>query len=150
MKFNFLIIAAAAAIIGITLLFIWRRHTLESRGEAIDKYIANEENQAILEDEAERMKMYDDIIPLTGYRNPDVERQYMNLPFRIYYYNEDRLDERTKQLLFGTGTAPVYRRNNPLKYPMYQANVYETQLYHNVPPPDRYDYLSFWDTQSVG
>lgn len=149
MKFNSIYIVVIAAIIGITLLLIWRRHTAESRGEAIDKYITDEENKAMLQDEAERMKMYDDIVPLTGYRDPNVERQYMNLPFKIYYYNEDRLDEKTKQLLFGTGTAPVYRRNNPLKYPMYQANVYETQLYHNVPPPNSYDYLSWWDTRSV-
>jgi len=148
-RLKLLYIVIIIAIVGIALLFIWRRHTAESRGENIENYINEVEGQAILEDEMNRLRMYDEIPPLDAYRDPVLEEKYMNLPFKVYYYNEDRLNEKTKQLLFGTGTAPIYERESAFKYPMYQANVYETQLPHNVPRPNSYDYLSWLDVQRV-
>ena len=150
LKFSLIYVVILIAIVGITLLFIWRRHTAESRGENIDKYIEEQEKAQMREDEAQRLSMYSEIPGTLAYRDPDIMRSYLDAPLQIYYYNEDRLDERTKQLLFGTGTAPIYdRRKSAFTYPMYQAPEYATQLQTNVPPPNRYDYLSWWDTSYV-
>lgn len=104
----------------------------------------------MLEDEMQRLQLEGDIVPFTAYRDPELYEQYMNLPFKVYYYSEDRLNEEAKQLLFGSGSVPIYERQSAFKYPRdYTAPVAVSQFPTDVPPPNRYDYLSWLDYSYV-
>jgi hypothetical protein len=148
LKFN-LTYAVIAGIIGITLLLIWRMHTKEARESELTNYMLEGNAQDQLADDMEKLKMFNEIPPFDAYRDPELLEEYEKIPKMIYYYNEDRLSEKDKQLLLGTGTLPVYERQNPFKYGDFRANVYESQFPSDVPPPNSYDYLSWWDTQGV-
>lgn len=95
------------------------------------------------EGEKLRQELAQGFAPLDAYRDPELEEYVNKLPASVYYYSPDRLDEATSQLLFGSGTAPVYERM-PM-YPAYRAPEYVSQLQHDVPKPSRYDYVSKWD-----
>lgn len=105
----------------------------------------------IPEGERKRRELAQGFAPFTARRDPELEDYVMNLPSQIYYYNEEKLDERTRQLLFGSGTAPIYddQTGDTLGYPSYMAPEYVSQLQHDVNKPNRYDYLSKWETMLV-
>jgi hypothetical protein len=149
LKFN-LTYAVIAGIIGITLLLIWRMHTKEARESELTNYMLEGNAQDQLADDMEKLKMFNEIPPFDAYRDPELLEEYEKIPKMIYYYSPDRLSEKQSQLLLGTGTLPVYERQSPFKYPReYTAPVAVSQLPSDVPPPNRYDYLSWWDTQGV-
>lgn len=134
---------------GITLLFIYRQYNRETKEVELTDYMLESQGQEQLANDMKRLSMYNEIPPFDVYRDPELLAEYEKIPKMIYYYNPKRLSEKDSQLLLGTGTLPVYERANPNKYPRYTAPVAVSQFPHNVPPPNRYDYLSWWETQGV-
>jgi hypothetical protein len=150
-KFLTLIIIA---IIGITILVIWRiqkKEDDELLQRKNDMMIAS--GLLIPEGERLRRELSQGFAPFEAYRDPELEKLYMDIPAKVYYYSEANLDPETKNLLFGTGTNPVYPRRTIHDYYHYYphptAPAHISQLMHNVSKPARYDYVSKYETMMV-
>ena len=135
------------AVIGIFAFLIYRKHNEDEKIER-EREIATSD---FMSDTTSGLEYLDEngIPQFHDLADPEVLEAWNRIPAKLYYYFPDSLSQEQLNLLEGTGTLPAYYEDNPNKYPAYMAPRYVTQLPHNVPKPDRYDYVSWLDTARV-
>lgn len=98
---------------------------------------------------SKEMERYYGIPPFHDLADPELLEEWEKIPAKMYMYFPNNMTPEQLVLLEGTGTLPVYDEGRTDVYPTYMAPRHVSQLQHNVPKPNRYDYISRWYTDRV-